>query len=569
MQRTKPHAQEPESSVKKDTPIHSEVDQRLQKIWEKAYAARTNEDLKELYADWAKTYDDDHEAVGFFGHKIASELLVKYVDASKEANILDAGAGTGAAGIELAKLGCESLTALDLSDDMLSKAEEKGVYRHLVAADLGLPLDTFSMNQFDAAILVGVFSYGQAPAHALNEIVRIVKPGGVIVFTMRTDFYESDAMGVRSRVHELEKNHAWQPVEITEDQQYLPKKDPTAMFRVWCYRVLETKIPEPSDDFAEAVREAMTSKSRVKRLDHRHIWNSMASRLYNRYIECSDYYLPDSEEEIIDSYKSDIVGEERLFVELGCGSARKIKHLLSTALIDRQNQDAPLTYMPIDVSKGAVNSTKNDIEAFFGDRIAVDQRQGFFNEVLPTIPDDIAKVMFFFGGSLGNIETLAETVDFLKSLRDQMTVRDRFIVGMDLDKNPSVLVDAYEAGPPNHSFFLNMIRRINNELGADFDLAAFKQESTYDYNAPYKGIENRSVNLKLVNRWPQDVFITKIQLKVHLNAGEAIQVGTSRKFRREDIGRLLELSGLRLRRQWLDRKDYFSLNECVRDDAVV
>lgn len=545
--------------------VDPQVDSRLQRIWKRAYGARTRDDLKNLYADWAETYDSDHEAVGFFGHITASQLLSKYVPFCEVAPVLDAGAGTGAAGEQLAELGFRNLTAVDLSSEMLEQASRKGVYTHLIQADLGWPLDAFPNNHFDAAILVGVFSFGQAPAHTLDEMVRVVKPGGVIVFTMRTDFYESDAMGVRSRIEELEDAGVWQHAETTGPEKYLPKKDPNAMFRVWCFRVLKSHVAEVTNGFAEAVRNAMSSDSRVKRIDHCYIWNSTASRLYDRYIECPDYYLPDCELDILRTYADEIVRNERNVVELGCGSALKVKHILEAAL--KTQPEAPLTYTPIDLSKGALISTKAEIDELFAGRIKVDPKQGHFNDLLPTLPNG-AKVIFFFGGSIGNIETLEATVRFLKNIRDCMTPKDRFIVGMDLDKEERVLRRAYEAGPRNHSFFLNMLRRINNQLGANFDLTVFEQESTYDTESSYKGIENRCVNLKLVAQRQQCVFISKLDMDVQLNEGDAIQIGTSRKFRQADIARMLDLADLRLHRQWFDRNHYLSMNECMRDDSV-
>jgi uncharacterized SAM-dependent methyltransferase/ubiquinone/menaquinone biosynthesis C-methylase UbiE len=542
------------------------IDERLRKVWQRAYAARSQEDLRALYADWADTYDEDHEAIGFFGHVRAARLLAAYVPFADVAAVLDAGAGTGAAGVELNKLGFGNLTAVDLSTEMLERADAKGVYQHLVQADLGLPLDPFPSSHFDAAILVGVFSFGQAPAHALDEIVRVVKPGGVVVFTMRTDFFEQDAMGVRSRLDALERRGAWQQAEVTEPEQYLPKKDPSALFRVWCYRVLESKEPHVPSDLADAVRNALTSPDRVKRLDHCHIWNSMASRLYNRYIECPEYYLVDCEEEILESHADEIIGDDRRVVELGCGSARKVRHLIDAALA-RQTAP-PVTYMPIDLSAGALAATKRDIDADYASQVTVEPRQGHFDDVLPTLPDDAAKVLLFFGGSVGNIETLEETVAFLRTVRDRMTPRDRFLVGTDLHKDEAILRRAYEAGPRNRSFFLNMLRRINNELGANLDLTSFEQESTYDEHAPYRGIENRCVNLKLVTTRPQEVFVSRLELNIHLDAGDAIQIGTSRKFREDQVGALAELAGLRLRRQWLDGRRFLALNELVSDDAA-
>jgi len=535
---------------------------RLERIWKQAYAASTRDDLLRLYEEWAETYDQDHDAIGFFGHRTAAGTLAKYTPFAGVTNILDAGCGTGAAGEALQSMGYRNLTGVDLSAEMLARAKAKGVYRHLAQADLAQPLDAFPSNHFDAAILVGVFSFGQAPAEALDEIVRLVKPGGVIAFTMRVDFFEQDAMGVRSRMEELDFAHAWKALEITEPEQYLPKKDPSAMFRVWCYRVLETKIPAVDEGFAAAVREAFMADTPVKRLDHRFIWNSVGSRLYDRYTECPEYYLTDAEVEILERNASEILDDERLLVELGCGSAKKISYLLDAALADGSGAD--FTYTPVDVSQGAVEATKTEIDERFEGRIDIAPRCGRFADVLASIPVARDKLVVFFGGSIGNVETLEATVAFLESIRDRMTATDRFVVGIDLHKSEEILRDAYEAGPRNRAFFLNMVRRINHELGGNFDLASFRQDSPYEPDAAYDGLETRSVQLRLVTERPQDVYISSMHMEVHLDKGDSVQVGTSRKFKVEDIARLGELAGLELKRQWLDSRSLFSLNEFVR-----
>jgi uncharacterized SAM-dependent methyltransferase/ubiquinone/menaquinone biosynthesis C-methylase UbiE len=541
--------------------------ERLEEIWKRAYAARTRDDLLGLYADWAETYDADHESVGFFGHVTASKLLARHTPHPEGAAVLDAGAGTGAAGSELAQLGFRNLTAVDLSQEMLDVAGQKGIYRRLIRADLGLPLDDFQASSFDAAILVGVFSYGQAPAHALEEIIRVVKPGGVIVFTMRTDFFESDAMSVRSKIEELQRHQVWELLEITPPQQYLPGKDPHALFRVWCYRVRKPKTAHPDSEFTEAVCQALSSPEPVKRLDHRHIWDSRASRLYNRYIETPQYYLNDCEEEILARHAEEIVGEESMVVELGCGSARKVKHLLEAATENGTSADksAELTYVPIDLSPAALHDTRVEVENTFNGQVTVEPRHASFDQALPTVREHDNKLLVFFGSSIGNLESLDETVSFLHMVRQCMKPGDRFVVGMDLDKDEKVLREAYQAGHPNLIFFLNMVRRINDELGGNFDLKAFYQESSYDEEVPYQEVKNRCVNFKLITRKPQKVRLARVGMEAKLQPGEAIQVGISRKFRKEDIARLASLAGFQLSRQWTDDRHYFSLNELVLD----
>lgn len=532
------------------------------RIWKQAYQARSQDDLLRLYESWAERYDDDHEAIGFVGHRVAADTLARHLTEGDRAaaRVLDAGAGTGAAGVALADLGFRELTAFDLSRHMLARAGEKGIYRELHAGDLGQPLDPFEVDQFDAAILVGVFSFGQAPAHALEEIHRVVKPGGRIVFTMRTDFFDSDEMGVRSKVEELEERGAWKQLEVTDPQLYLPKKDPNAKFRVWCYEV--KKGPKPSPDFAAAVRAAMTAPEGTKRFDHCHIWDAHGSRLYNRYIDRPEYYLVDCEEEILEKNASEIVGQGTTFVELGCGSARKIK-ILFDELKDRAPRD-PIHYVPIDVSEEALSSTQEELaKTFDDDFLRVEPRQGLLADVLPSLSKLDEKTILFFGSSIGNIESREETIEFLRAVRQNLSKGDRFIIGIDLDKDDSVLQRAYEAGPENLSFFINVVRRMNNELGANFDLESFFQDSRCEPEPELDGIHSRCIEFRLVSQVDQPVVLPELGLDTVLSAGEAIQVGISRKYRRESLAVLAERAGFELARQWVDSRGYFSVNEFV------
>lgn len=553
----------PEEVEEEESPNGLPVDirQRLEQIWQKAYAAETQEDLIDFYAHWAATYDEDHAAIGYFGHMAACEIFSKHLPPSDEIRVLDAGAGTGAGGEVLKERGYRHLTAIDLSQDMLDVARGKGLYEELCQADLGQPLDLFRDDHFDGVILVGVFSYGQAPAHALEEIVRLVKPGGVIAFTMRTDFFDSDAMGVRSQIAELEGQGAWRCVEVSEAMQYLPKKDPKALFKVWCYQVLESKRQQPSDEFRAALRAAMTSQDTVKRLDHAFIWDRPATRLYNAYIDTEGYHLNDCEEEILHQQTGQLLADHSLAVELGCGSATKIRIILDAAL--ERNSERTLLYVPVDLSQEALDATSQEVREGYGDQVVVWPQQGHFDEVLKQVPPEEPKTLFFFGSSIGNIESIEDTIAFLSRIRRRMTDRDRFVIGFDLQKDREVFDRAYNGGKENHSFFLHMIRRINSLFGADFDLGAFRLGSTYDEEPSYHGMKTRAMNLKLVLTKAQRVNIPALDLIVELDAGTAIQVGTSRKFRCDDIHLLAAEAGFHLRTLWLDSRHYFALAELL------
>ena len=555
--------------VSKTQKLDPEVQARLDAVWKQAYGARTKQDLQDFYAGWSASYDADHEAIGFFGHTMAAELLHTHLGvAPGEARLLDAGAGTGAAGEALKRLGYGDITACDFSEAMLEVAGQKGLYRSLHPVDLGLPLDLWRADTFDAAILVGVYSYGQAPAHSLDELVRVVKPGGKIVFTSRCDFFAEDAMGVRSTMERLVAQGAWREVEVSEEAQYLPNKEPEVMFRVWCYEVLESKRQEVPEGFAEAVREALTAEGPVKVIDHMHIWDSMASRLYDAYIERPEYYLTNTEESILQANEAAIAGDEQVIVELGSGSARKISHILD-GFVERHGR---CRYLPIDLSLGALRATKAQVKADYGDKVEVETLHGAFLDKLAEIPAETTKVILFFGSSIGNLPSCAATVEFLRSIRERMTPGDRFVLGADLHKDKETLEAAYNAGEENFRFFVHMVRRINVLLGADFDLGAFRLGSTYEADppegAPYDALEPMSVRLKVVTTRDQTVTIPGLGgLEVALKAGDAVQVGTSRKFHKDKLAALGALAGMRLRTQWADDDERFSVNEFVRDDA--
>ncbi|MGE3275020.1 MAG: L-histidine N(alpha)-methyltransferase [Vicinamibacterales bacterium] len=551
----------PDAAAPRQTGAPTE-DARLSAIWKRAYGARTRDDLKALYKEWAESYDKDHAQVGFFGHRLTAEVLARHTTRHDVARVLDAGAGTGAAGEALHALGFRRLVAVDLSEDMIDVARRKGVYRETLVADLSVPLDAFAAGSFDAAILVGVFSYGQAPPETLDEILRLVRPGGVVAFTMRTDFFDEDAMGVRSRMESFEERGLWKQLEVTEPAPYLPGKDPNAMFRVWCYRVTARLEAEIEEGFEDAVREALESDDYVKKIDHAWIWDSTASRLYERYTRTAGYYLTDSEEAILRARAGEIIGDETLIVELGCGSARKIRHVLAAAV----ERGKPVRYMPIDVSPGAVRATVAEVEQAFGDKVAVEPRQGLFEDILPTLPVDDPKLVFFFGSSLGNLDTIADTVAFLGRLRERLNPADRFVVGVDLHKDEAVLERAYNEEEWCRSFFAHMLRRINFHLGADFDPRVFELSSTYEQEPEYQGLRTRRMSLRVAPTIPQHTWVRKLGIEVQLEPGQPVQVGISRKYEPEQLAALAELAHLRLARQWFDDRHWFSLNELVRDD---
>ncbi len=197
------------------------------------YASSDNKELAERYDQWAKDYDADlNEAFGWIGPQRAVEFLSRY--AAKDAKILDAGVGTGLVGQILAKLGYTDLTAMDLSKGMLEVARAKGVYREFHQMMMGAPLD-YATGFFDAVISVGVLTVGHAPANSFDELIRITKPGGHIVFSLRPDVYTDN--GFKEKQDSLESEGKWRRVAVSEEFQPLPKGEPDVYHQVWVYQV--------------------------------------------------------------------------------------------------------------------------------------------------------------------------------------------------------------------------------------------------------------------------------------------------------------------------------------------
>jgi SAM-dependent methyltransferase len=197
------------------------------------YSSHNAQELEGRYDQWAKDYDADLQRdFEYTAPKHAAETFAQHV--SKDARVLDAGAGTGLAGEALFKLGYSDLVAMDLSKGMLAEARKKNVYKTFFQMVMGETLD-FPTASFGAIICTGTLTVAHAPVISLDELVRITKPGGHIVFTLRPDLYEKG--GFREKQGALETEGKWKLVEAGEMFQPLPKGEPEVFHQVWVYQV--------------------------------------------------------------------------------------------------------------------------------------------------------------------------------------------------------------------------------------------------------------------------------------------------------------------------------------------
>ncbi len=196
------------------------------------YSSKNAQELAERYDDWAKKYDSDLPPENYLCPELTVDTLAKYV--SQESKILDAGAGTGLVGQVLHQRGYTNLEAMDLSIGMLEEARKKNVYTGLHQGILGTPLN-FSSDSFDAVVSVGTFTIGHAPSSGFDELIRITKPGGHIIFTIRPDYYEKSDF--KDKLPALEAAEKWTLVETGDPFQNHPETEPDIYLQIWTYRV--------------------------------------------------------------------------------------------------------------------------------------------------------------------------------------------------------------------------------------------------------------------------------------------------------------------------------------------
>ena len=173
--------------------------------------AKSREEFEQRYDEWGSTYDRDliedwdYKLPAFIG-----DLLMKYVK-NRDARILDAGAGTGLGGEYLYQNSYNNLFAVDMSKGMLNEAKRKGIYHRLDQMVLGEKLD-YDNHYFDAVLSVGTIGY--APPESFDELIRITKSSGFIVFSLRTTFYNEPRF--QKKFKSLEEAGQWRHIEGTD-----------------------------------------------------------------------------------------------------------------------------------------------------------------------------------------------------------------------------------------------------------------------------------------------------------------------------------------------------------------
>lgn len=197
------------------------------------YGATTSDETRALYADWAVRYDVETLSKGFLLPGVAAAAIARFVppDAGE---ILEAGCGTGLIGQQLAPLGYDRLTGLDLTPQMLALAETRGCYRALIRHDLAEPL-AMADDRFAATVCFGSFGPGHAPPSCLREFVRVTRPGGLVLFNLRDDVEVE--LGFPAVMDGLAAKGLWQEVFTGPLFRAFALAEPEITVRIRVYRV--------------------------------------------------------------------------------------------------------------------------------------------------------------------------------------------------------------------------------------------------------------------------------------------------------------------------------------------
>ena len=187
-----------------------------------AYGAKSPKEIASLYDGWAQTYDAEMAKAGYRHPSICLALFARHMPRGA-APVLDAGAGTGLVGEWLGIIGYSEVEALDISPGMLAVAGSKNIYTQLHEGALGQPLP-FGDGQFAGIISAGVFTTGHVGQEGLDELVRVCRPGGAIVLTVKTTLWQQEFSG---KITALEEAGLISVVEQTEPYVSMPGEEGT------------------------------------------------------------------------------------------------------------------------------------------------------------------------------------------------------------------------------------------------------------------------------------------------------------------------------------------------------
>ncbi|HEU5180327.1 MAG TPA: L-histidine N(alpha)-methyltransferase [Candidatus Polarisedimenticolia bacterium] len=305
-------------------------------------------------------------------------------------------------------------------------------------------------------------------------------------------------------------------------------------------------MPPAADprNLAEEIRAGLSGPGQ-KRIPSRWLYDDVGSALFEVICLMPEYGLARADARILRSHAAEmaaLVGRPACVAELGSGSGWKSRLLLAPLA-----REAPLTYIPIDISRAALARCETEMMAVRG--LLVDRFEG---EYLAGLSYAAASretgeplLVLFLGSTIGNFER-AEAEEFLVEIRRILSPGDMILLGTDLIKPEEDLLAAYDdPARITAAFNLNVLARLNRELQADFDLLRFSHEARW--NAAQRRIE-----MHLCSIGAQAVDIPGARLRIALRSGESLWTESSHKFTPEEPAILAQRTGYQVVCRWSD-----------------
>jgi L-histidine Nalpha-methyltransferase len=310
--------------------------------------------------------------------------------------------------------------------------------------------------------------------------------------------------------------------------------------------------PQVAPDFAAEVVVGLNQPGQ-KELPSKYLYDEVGSALFDVICLLPEYGLSRAGMRLLQRHSHEIVSllpSPVIVAELGSGSGQKTRLLLE-ALSRRQR----VNYYPIDISGSALSRCRQEIGQI--DNVSI---VGFERAYLDGLQEVSARrregeriLVLFLGNTIGNFDRPAGD-QFLREVRAILQEGDALLLATDLEKPVSQLLLAYDdpAGV-TAAFNMNLLARINRDLGADFDLKQFRHLARYDES-------ERRVEMHLVSKAWQRITIREAGFRFYLRAGETIWTESSHKYNPDEVIQMGSRTGFRCVQQWCDAEWPFAQN---------
>ena len=315
--------------------------------------------------------------------------------------------------------------------------------------------------------------------------------------------------------------------------------------------LVDVSARDPEESIAPCVQRGLTA--RPKHLPSHLFYDREGSLLFERICDLPEYYLTRAERSILAGCSNELAlrfSQPVTLVELGSGSASKTRLLIDAFLA----RHARLTFVPIDVSRSMLEQTAHALLEDYPS-LEVLAISGLYQDGLDRLPDAVEspRLVLWLGSSIGNLDRPA-AMTFLERVRERLVPGDRVLLGVDLRKDAQILERAYDdAQGVTAAFNLNLLTRLNRELGSEFELDTFAHRARF--------VEDIGrVEMHLVSRCEQRVTIGDLGLEIDFAQGETIHTENSYKYSLDEIADLARNARLRLEQTWIDDGKRFSLN---------